>query len=135
MGEMINARARFGLDGDTLYDYVAKQYVDVGVPIECQEGTWDTYKVAELIRTGQSIETAFTVRSALTDKVEQADEDFIKEPVGDDVVVDPPQVPEIDPAQQPAQAPEEAQPDVVETSTSEAPADVVEMSTDEQPSV
>lgn len=56
---LLHSPPRFGLDGDQLYDYVAKQYVPVGTIIESSAGSWDTGRVADLIRQGQPVESAF----------------------------------------------------------------------------
>lgn len=61
MSEIINAKPRFGLEGDTLFDYATSTNIPIveGAKIETPEGVWHVAQVAELIRAGKSIETAF----------------------------------------------------------------------------
>lgn len=79
---LINAKPRFALDVATnqLYDYEAKDYVPTTGKLGENGGAWDLAKVADLIRTGQGISTAFIPGETgdLTDKVKQADADFAK---------------------------------------------------------
>lgn len=83
---LINAKPRFGLDGDSLYDYVAKKYIPIKGVLVTDEGIWDLPKVAGLISSGSSIETALTGNPGLPpsltgdpDKVAQANIDFATE--------------------------------------------------------
>lgn len=79
MPEIKNARPRFGLEGQLLYDYVAKDYVRIGTMVECPEGVWDTVKVRDLILADKPIEAALNTRPSMAvDKVAQANDDFVK---------------------------------------------------------
>lgn len=61
---MINAKPRFGLEGERLFDYETSRYLD---PVECYEvehGYWNLVKVAECLHADKSIESAFTSHEA-----------------------------------------------------------------------
>lgn len=77
---LVNAKARFGLEGDKLYDYLAGRYVKLtgGLMIEDEGGVWDAIQVASLIRAGKSIESAFTKRTPVVTATDQANADFVK---------------------------------------------------------
>lgn len=70
-----NAQCRFGLEDDghhaTLYDYATANNIPIGPPLKTEAGVWDTNKVAELIRAGKAIETAFTPHMDRTRLVEE----------------------------------------------------------------
>lgn len=84
MTTLINARPRFGLEGDRLFCYLTSRYYDISDGLlEDGNGVWDLAKVAELIRGGSTIETAFTSGpqpdsqdTPQPDKVEQFVRDF-----------------------------------------------------------
>lgn len=75
---LVNAKARFGLEGDKLYDYLAGRYVKLtgGLMIEDEGGVWDAMQVASLIRAGKSIESAFAKRIPVVTATDQANADF-----------------------------------------------------------
>lgn len=65
---MINAKPRFGLEGERLFDYATSRYMDpVGV-LEEPAGEWDLARVAELLRAGSTVEAAFTSKAAAEDR-------------------------------------------------------------------
>lgn len=69
MTTLINARPRFGLEGERLFCYVTSRYYDItpGAMLESDEGVWPLEKVAELIRAGATIERALVVRHSTPD--------------------------------------------------------------------
>lgn len=88
---MRNPKPRFALEDDgRLYDYVAARYIKAEGVVEDQVGIWDLQKVADLIVAGKSIEAALTLHTdpnPATDRVDQANADFDKEPLGDGVTL------------------------------------------------
>jgi hypothetical protein len=120
MSTMVNAKVRFGLEGDRLFDYVTGRYIAAAGTMKTPEGVWNLPKVKELIAAGKGIEEAFTpswavhrisellvarakeaAPAAEPDAIDKANADFertIDEASGAEVAVD-----------QPADAP--AQPD------------------------
>lgn len=65
MTTLINARPRFGLEGDRLFCYLTSRYYAAVGAMEDGIGVWDLQKVAELIRGGAPIESAFLVGDRL----------------------------------------------------------------------
>jgi hypothetical protein len=63
MSGIKNPPPRFGLEADQLFDYATKQYISIGPVVETSAGSWDTERVAALIREGKPIEEAFTPRA------------------------------------------------------------------------
>ena len=61
MTTLINARPRFGLEGERLFCYVSSRYYAAAGMMADGTGVWDLQKVAELIRGGAPIEAAFTL--------------------------------------------------------------------------
>lgn len=74
--DLINAKPRFALEGDKLFDYQTSLYIKPEGTLEADGGVWDLEEVARLIREGKSIETAFLPLSDDVDDVEQANRDF-----------------------------------------------------------
>jgi hypothetical protein len=62
---MINAKPRFGLEGERLFDYVSSRYVDAHGVLQEHAGEWDLAYVAELLRAGTTIEVAFTSQASV----------------------------------------------------------------------
>lgn len=58
-----NARPRFGLEGEKLFDYKQSKYLAASGQLAAPEGLWDLQKVAELLEQGVFIESALTPHS------------------------------------------------------------------------
>ena len=57
--QMVNARARFGLEGDKVFDYETSQYLPSQGKHVCKDGfVFDLARVAQNIRENKFMETA-----------------------------------------------------------------------------
>lgn len=75
MTTMINAKARFGLEGDKLFDYATSRYIKKFEYVDSDgftfgsmvtpDGMWDMDEVASAIREGRYVEGAFMSNAAI----------------------------------------------------------------------
>ena len=66
MSGLINARVRFAVEGEQIFDYVTSRYLPAQGKVEEEGGWWDLPLLHSLISSGQFIEASFKPANMVT---------------------------------------------------------------------